>query len=538
MLAKRLTQRGVTVSGGALAAVLAEKMASACLPPMLAVSTVKAVSRVAAGEAAAAALSAEIAVLAEGVVKSMFLTKLNWPGAFILMLTLLGTGVGGFAYLGRAAQQAPLPAPVSAAKSAKPIPPPPQAPAQVSRLLRDALGAARTIEDKQWKPWMLMIIAAEQAKAGDKVAAAGTFREALAAAKDVDKPADFAKYHTTMEIAGQMARAGDIGGARKIAEALEHEDWRDSVLMEVAAAQARARDVQGALKTAGTIGTKRHKGAALRVVVEVHAEAGRLKEASRLAETIAGEFDRALAIVAIARARAKAKDLAAARKDLAEALKIADGIEEGNRKVFNEGGAVTYANVAKAQAELGDVEAALKTANAIKNEARKDYALGDVAEAQIEAGDLRGALKTAESISDEYPKGKAMKAMVAARLRASDPNGATKTAESIASVAWRVESLLEIAKFQAKGGDRASADKTFQKAYQEAENVRDEEAGIGNIRNAILSQIVKAQAEAGEEKKALAWTAKQTSPLLKTQALLGIAQGLAPLKEAQQGSRE
>jgi hypothetical protein len=81
-------------------------------------------------------------------------------------------------------------------------------------------------------------------------------------------------------------------------------------------------------------------------------------------------------------------------------------------------------------------------------------------------------------------------------------------------MAWRVESLLEIAKFQAKGGDRASADKTFQKAYQEAENVRDEEAGIGNIRNAILSQIVKAQAEAGEEKKALAWTAKVAMSLM------------------------
>src|SRR5437879_1931770 len=48
MLAKRLTQRGVVISGGALAAVLGEKAASACVPVALAVSTTKAAVAVAA----------------------------------------------------------------------------------------------------------------------------------------------------------------------------------------------------------------------------------------------------------------------------------------------------------------------------------------------------------------------------------------------------------------------------------------------------------------------------------------------------------
>jgi hypothetical protein len=240
-----------------------------------------------------------------------------------------------------------------------------------------------------------------------------------------------------------------------------------------------------------------------------------------------------LALVAIAQAQAKAKDHLASRKGLAEAVNIAESIPEEH-----DGGAVAYAFVAKAQAEMGDVEEALKTANAIKKEVWKDNALRDVASSQSRAGKLQEALKTAESIPGAYVRGEALKEIVAVRLRGGDVKAARKTAESIDNVAWRVQSLLEIAKFQAKAGDRTDAAKTFQKAFEEAENVQDEEPGIGNIRNAILAHIVKAQAEAGEEKKAMAWAAKQTSPLLKTQVLLNIAQGLRTQKEGQEGSRE
>jgi hypothetical protein len=531
MLAWRLARHGLALSADGLTVALSRQAAAASVPPLLVVSTVKAVTRVAAGEAAAAALSADIAALAEGVVKSMFLNKLKWVGVCVLMMmALFGTGMGGFAYRGRAAEQAPPTPPAKEAKPAKPAPSPRQAPAQVTQILRDALEAARTIEDKQWKAWMLESIAAEQAKGGDKKAAARIFKEALEAAKEID---GFAKYHTTHGIAGSMARAGNIEGARKVAEAIEHEDSRDYGLMQIAAAQARTGDIKGAIKTAETISTERHKSAALRVVVEVHTEAGRLKEAAKLAETIAEDSDRAFAFVAIATARAKAKDRAAARKDLAEALKIADGIPEEH-----DGGWVTYTFVAKAQAEMGDGEQALKTANAIKKEVWKNNALCFIVKARVKAGDLQAAREAAETIPSEYVQGEAMKEIVAARLRAGEVKEATKAAASIDSVAWRVQSMLEIAKFQAKAGDRSAADKTFQKAFKEAEDVRDEEPGVGNIHNSVLSHILKAQAEAGEEKKALDWAAKQTYPLLKTQTLLGIAQALAQRQEERKGPRE
>src|SRR5260370_29445355 len=66
MLAKRLARHGLAVSGGALAAVLAQGAASASVPTTVVSSTIKAVSVFAAGHAAAGVVSAKAAALTEG----------------------------------------------------------------------------------------------------------------------------------------------------------------------------------------------------------------------------------------------------------------------------------------------------------------------------------------------------------------------------------------------------------------------------------------------------------------------------------------
>jgi RNA polymerase sigma factor (sigma-70 family) len=93
MLAKRLARHGLTVSGGALAAVLPHDAASACVPPSVVSSTIKAASVFAAGQAAAAGMiSAQAAALTEGVLKAMLLTKFKVLTAVLLAVTLLGSG--------------------------------------------------------------------------------------------------------------------------------------------------------------------------------------------------------------------------------------------------------------------------------------------------------------------------------------------------------------------------------------------------------------------------------------------------------------
>ena len=93
MLAKRLTRRGVALSGGALAAVLSQQAASAGVPASVVASTIKAASLLAAGKAAATgAISVKVAALTEGVMKAMLLTKLKAVIAVVLILGFVATG--------------------------------------------------------------------------------------------------------------------------------------------------------------------------------------------------------------------------------------------------------------------------------------------------------------------------------------------------------------------------------------------------------------------------------------------------------------
>jgi RNA polymerase sigma factor (sigma-70 family) len=75
MLAKRLAKRRITLSGGALVAVLRQQAASAGVPSSVVSSTVKAATMFAAGRAATGAISLNVAALTEGVLKSMLMTK-------------------------------------------------------------------------------------------------------------------------------------------------------------------------------------------------------------------------------------------------------------------------------------------------------------------------------------------------------------------------------------------------------------------------------------------------------------------------------
>jgi RNA polymerase sigma factor (sigma-70 family) len=89
MLAKRLTGRGVALSGGALAAVLSKNAASAGVPAAVVMSTIKAANLFAAGQAV---ISSKVAALAEGVVKAMFVTKIK---GMLAVGLVVGLGLGG-----------------------------------------------------------------------------------------------------------------------------------------------------------------------------------------------------------------------------------------------------------------------------------------------------------------------------------------------------------------------------------------------------------------------------------------------------------
>ena len=95
MLAKRLARRGLTVTGGSLAAVLAQNAASACVPASVVSSTIKTAALIAASQGAVAGVvSTKVAALTEGVMKAMLISKLKIATAVLLVVALIGVGAG------------------------------------------------------------------------------------------------------------------------------------------------------------------------------------------------------------------------------------------------------------------------------------------------------------------------------------------------------------------------------------------------------------------------------------------------------------
>ena len=102
LLAKRLNQRGIVLSGS-VAAVWSAGSASASAPPALVASTIKAASLLAAGQAAGV-VSVKVAALTEGVVKAMFVSKLKAAFSVVLILCVMATGATFLTYRTAAGQ--------------------------------------------------------------------------------------------------------------------------------------------------------------------------------------------------------------------------------------------------------------------------------------------------------------------------------------------------------------------------------------------------------------------------------------------------
>jgi RNA polymerase sigma factor (sigma-70 family) len=136
MLAKRLTRRGVSLSGASIATALVQYEASATLPAWVASSTIDAASRYAAGSLAAGAIRAPVAVLTEGVLNSMLLSKLKATLALVLVAGLLGTGITTLAISATAGEE-PKPKVPPQAKSGKLVAEPADSPPDLRKLKQE-----------------------------------------------------------------------------------------------------------------------------------------------------------------------------------------------------------------------------------------------------------------------------------------------------------------------------------------------------------------------------------------------------------------
>jgi RNA polymerase sigma factor (sigma-70 family) len=92
MLVRRLARHRLALSAGALAAGLSQNVAAGGPPPAVALSAIKAATLVAAGHAADGVVSAKVAALTDGVLKTMLLKKLTTLMGVLLLVGALGLG--------------------------------------------------------------------------------------------------------------------------------------------------------------------------------------------------------------------------------------------------------------------------------------------------------------------------------------------------------------------------------------------------------------------------------------------------------------
>src|SRR5262249_47382639 len=140
-LKQRLTRRGVALGAGLSAALASEKPLSAAL--------VAATVRAALGYAAAptaGVISASVLSLTEGVLRTMFLTKLQLVAVGVLALAFVGGGAGLLTFRAVAGEQT-----VAAATEVPPVTNEPAAPGA----LNDA--PARQDRERKEQEWRLRL---------------------------------------------------------------------------------------------------------------------------------------------------------------------------------------------------------------------------------------------------------------------------------------------------------------------------------------------------------------------------------------------
>jgi RNA polymerase sigma factor (sigma-70 family) len=106
LLRQRLSRRGLGVSAGALAAVLTTNAAAKTAPPSALIETTIRMSLSFAAGTAGQTLSAPLAALVEGVLRSMFLSKVKLVVVVLLALGIVGSGAGFVAHHSNAGQPA------------------------------------------------------------------------------------------------------------------------------------------------------------------------------------------------------------------------------------------------------------------------------------------------------------------------------------------------------------------------------------------------------------------------------------------------
>ncbi|MHB1561482.1 MAG: sigma-70 family RNA polymerase sigma factor [Isosphaeraceae bacterium] len=597
-LRARLIRRGLAPEGRLVTRGLAPDLESTHLPGPLLAATVELGTRLLERTGpVASAVPASVASLTEGVLHAMFWTKLRTAGLAGLAVATLAVGAADAiarAYpeskAGRvnrprqAAQEPPAPKAKPADRATAAYLPLP-ARDELHRLLRRAAGEGIAMARAKPMPesWCLTAIAVVQAKAGDIDGARATFAEARKEGEG--RYGGVADARNLWRMGHLQARSGLKDEARASLRAAVKavpgvvgdygkDSWTVLTLAAIAEDQARLGDRDEARRTADRLlefSRKFFESANIRKALSVVAP----QIAAALAAV--GDFDAAFGwsegsnregsvLGEIAAMTARTLDREEARRFVREAADRLAKLKLVEERYFG------LSDLAEAQARLGDIEAARRSAGAAGlGPSRGNYDMTDgqpyafirVASVQHEAGDIAGARETLRlafrSIS-EHPKmqGRDGRCFQVAedQIANGDLEGAARSVEAMEKA--RGEALAALARAYAARGDEAAARTTFARALIEARRTAQNPPGpdpafarmrlaqvqamAGDVAGALrimrssddpnhqryaLYQIVSARATAGDVAGALRLCIEESkTPVDRRGALLEMGHGL------------
>jgi tetratricopeptide (TPR) repeat protein len=346
-------------------------------------------------------------------------------------------------------------------------------------------------------------------------------RQLLAEARTVaEKDTDGPGKAVLAEVAGAQARAGDRQAALATATALGITwGWKAA-----AKGFADAGDLGAALEFAGKIvdgkdvlnqaaGVNLEREDTLREIALRRAQRGDVNGALRAIREIGFSPMAARAYAALAEAQARAGDAAGARRTLALAESTAGQAQPNPVAAIWQSPA--YDDIGKAWWHLGDRTAALKAFDRGLGAARstpdgyRDGAIAFNAADRAETGDVAGALRVLKEVREPHqPPAASEVARLSRALAAAGQHDRAMELAAIAANDRRSNAFAEIGEAYFRKGDKAHAAQAFSRAIAAAEKQSDTLLLSASIRDVALLEVARSQARAGDREGALRTAAR------------------------------
>jgi tetratricopeptide (TPR) repeat protein len=261
----------------------------------------------------------------------------------------------------------------------------------------------------------------------------------------------------------RLIESGELSRAGKAIEQLKVERYRPDGFRKLAVAYARSGDATRAAEqftladdAASDLKDEYDRARALWETAEAQLTVGNADAAKVTIRSLVGTAKfkdpgvKFAALQQCAVLAAKAKDEQTAHRLFRRAIEAHNAVNEMNKT-----NALTQ--IAVAQASVGYIDGALKTASMIKD-SEGEAALYAIAVAQLNANDAEGAIRTAMSVKQLFQyRDDALHEIVDDRIARLDLKAALASAEKVDNPSRKAAAILRVASAHAKSGDRKTA---------------------------------------------------------------------------------